>query len=96
MDIDIHQSQRQINADTAVWEFSRNDAVAVCFFHRRLHQLGFDKSPVDKEMLIRAVGTRRMRLGNIPPNLHAIQLVFRHFDQIFGQLLAEYAEYGIF
>ena len=95
MDIDIHQSQRQINADTAVWEFSRSDTVAVCFFHRRLHQLGFDKSPVDKEMLIGSICARRMRFGNVAPHANAVERIFRHLNEIFGQLLAEHTEHGV-
>ena len=96
MDIDIHLRQRELDAYAAIRVFSRDDAVAVGLLHRRLNQLGLDKPPVDKEMLIRAVCARRMRPGNIAPDLHAVQLIFRHFNEIFGQLLAEYTEHSVF
>ena len=95
MYVDVHLTERQIDAQTAVGEFAGDNRVAVRLLHRRLNQLGFDEASVDKKVLIGSVRARRMRLGQKSVYPYILHRDRRNRNQVARQLPAEHREYRL-
>ena len=89
MHVDVHLCRVDIDVKHATGELFGRHIRGIRLLQRRHCGLAFDKTPIDKKVLVVAVGFKVIGAPDKAPNGNAV-VVAVHLDQTRGKFLAEY------